>query len=54
MNKKDFYEAPKWGLRTVRVERSYLNSISNTTDSWDDPATDGTSWGSNDDNNGME
>ena len=28
MNKKEFYEAPKWGLRTVRVERQYLQSTS--------------------------
>lgn len=53
MNKKEFYEAPKWGLRTVRVERSYLNSISNTTDSWDDPANDNITWGDGGDN-GME
>lgn len=28
MNKKEFYEAPEWGLRTVRVERQYLQSAS--------------------------
>ena len=24
MNKKEFYEAPEWGLRTVMVERRML------------------------------
>ena len=24
MNKKEFYEAPEWALRTVWVERSFL------------------------------
>ena len=24
MNKKEFYEAPEWGLRMVTVERQYL------------------------------
>ena len=24
MNKKEFYEAPEWALRTVMVERHYL------------------------------
>jgi len=26
MNKKEFYEAPKWGQRMVTVERHYLNN----------------------------
>ena len=30
MNKKEFYEAPEWGLRTVRVERQFLQSPSPT------------------------
>ena len=54
MNKKEFYEAPEWGLRTVRVERSYLNGTSDTRDSWNDPATDGSTWGGSDEDNGME
>ena len=30
MNKKEFYEAPKWGTRVVMVERQYLQEVSYT------------------------
>ena len=30
MNKKEFYEAPKWGTRVVMVERQFLQNPSQT------------------------
>ncbi len=50
MNKKEFYEAPEWGLRTVRVERQFLQSPSLTgiSDIEGDDVTDDTGgWGQN-------
>lgn len=54
MNKKEFYVAPEWGLRTVRVERQFLSNPSDTSNGWNDPATDGTTWGESSEGNGME
>ena len=32
MNKKEFYEAPEWGMRVVMVERHYLTTGSDFSD----------------------
>lgn len=32
MNKKEFYEAPKWGTRVVMVERQYLQNAFSVND----------------------
>ena len=45
MNKKEFYEAPKWGTRTVTVERQFLQSPSPFTEN--DVVDDSDGWSQN-------
>ena len=40
MNKKEFYEAPKWGTRVVVVERQFLQNPSGETNSVNDGYTE--------------
>ena len=50
MNKKHFYEAPEAELFVVRFEENIMSP----TNGWDDPATSSSTWGDEDDDNGME
>ena len=41
MNKKEFYEAPEWGMRVVMVQRHILDSSPNYNEDGNDTPVDG-------------
>ena len=50
MNKKTYFEAPQAELIVVRFEENIMSP----NNSWDNPATSSTTWGDENDDNGME